>query len=521
MRIHDFSLRCDLVTIVSYFLIVVFVIINVVTLPHYGISWDEPYHFQIGRAAVNYLRTGQAHFIAFTGINYQYYGQILEIVNDYAADIFTSALSVAYIDARHILLVFIAGLGALALFHLAKMLFGSAIALFALIFFFLFPRFWGDVHYNPKDIPLMVLSLTTALFLLRAFTQRSGIYAFLAGISLGLGMAIRVDAVLIVPIFFFAYGLQILRTRTRDDRRVLRRDALLAAIFLVVAAVVSYLAWPSLWRDPLLFFHSLSYFQRHSWPELVMYFGKLYRGSGLPWHYTAVYFFITTPAIMLPLITFGFYVAVKNFVRQRAHMRYGLLLSWFIIPLLISIKPGLVRYDGIRHFYLLLPAMAIIAGLGLRHIISVMAQYLSIPHIPIGLILSAAIAVFLAREVYYAHPYEGYYFNSFIRMVYPQHLENYFDFEYWGTSYRVGVQWLNDHAAPRAVICVPIAEHLLRWYAVRSDLSFGCDGDYSYLMFITRYSFLPAEKADEVRRLPPPIFTVSRYHSDLLHIYKL
>jgi hypothetical protein len=45
--------------------------------------------------------------------------------------------------------------------------------------------------------------------------------------------------------------------------------------------------------------------------------------------------------------------------------------------------------------------------------------------------------------------------------------------DYWGASYRLGLDWLDEHAAPGAALAVPLVEHAVRLVAperLRSDL---------------------------------------------------
>ena len=58
-----------------------------------------------------------------------------------------------------------------------------------------------------------------------------------------------------------------------------------------------------------------------------------------------------------------------------------------------------------------------------------------------------------------------------LRLAIGPHIEKKFDFEYWGASYRQGMDWLNQNAEPDSSFCVPIANHLLAYYPVRSDLT--------------------------------------------------
>jgi len=184
-------------------------------------------------------------------------------------------------------------------------------------------------------------------------------------------------------------------------------------------------------------------------------------------------------------------------------------------------KPGVVKYDGIRHYLISLPALVILAGLGLHYLIKWLNRITRhSQNIIIGiLVLTSVILIYESILIY---PFGGSYFNQGLRLAIPENIEKYFEIEYWGASYRQGIEWLNRNAVSNSIICLPFAEHLVQFYPIRGDLIYACALDSNYLMFFTRQTYLPSDLDQHFNYLnKEPIYSIERYNSNLLEIYKV
>jgi len=183
-------------------------------------------------------------------------------------------------------------------------------------------------------------------------------------------------------------------------------------------------------------------------------------------------------------------------------------------------KPHSIRYDGVRHFLIVIPPLMAIAAFGFSGILEKIKKIRFSEKL--YWIVVAFVFLWLAVEFVIIYPFGGSYYNEIVRLSLGPRLENKFDFEYWGASYRQGIDWLNRNAAADSNFCVPIASHLIQYYPVRADLSFDCSANTEYLIFITRWAFAPKD-LDETFHFQDkePVFRISRYKSDLLYIYKL
>lgn len=510
------------IDLLAFLAIGLFLVINLMTLSHYGISWDEPAQQEIAKATITYIKTGDINTIKFPGSDQGYYGPFFGVVDYFSAKIIGKYFNLDHIASHHFLLIVFASLGLFILYLFAKKLFNNKVAIFSLFFLVLLPRFIGDSNYNTKDIPLAVFSSLALFLLFLTFKKEKHYLSVFAGIFFGASLAIRVDALLILPIFFISYLIYSFCIKTKIKDILTLKKMVLLGLFSLSSVATLFLTWPSLWASPLLFFHSILYFMRHGWIGNVLYLGKIYTGSNLPWHYAPVYLLITTPVFTLLFLLTGFFISFKKIINKDANIfGYVLIILWLSIPLLAQMRPGAVRYDGIRHFFIAIPALAIIAGVGFDHAVTKLKSQFSKRYKFFTPALLFVIVFVPLYEVIKIHPYEGYYFNEPLRYFIPRNIENYFDFEYWGTSLKEGVSWLNKNADPNAKVCVPIAQHLIKEYETRDDLTFECGGHYNYYMFFSRTSALPMYKINEMATIYKPVFKVSRFSSTLLTIYKV
>jgi len=509
------------INLLACFICGLFLIMNLLTLSDYGVSWDEPVQQEVSIAAISYIKTGNLDNIVFSDNDLKFYGPFFGILDHFSAKIASTFFNLNHIDSHHILLVIFSSIGLLVLYFFVKKLFDEKTAIFSLLFIALFPRFIGDSHYNPKDIPLMIFSVIVLFLLFLVFNKEKGRYAVFAGIFFGLALSIRVDSLLFLPIFLISYLAYFIWIKTKfKDIFSFKRISLFGLFFFSSAATL-FLTWPSLWKNPLLFFYSISYFLHHGWTGSVLYSGKIYAGNNLPWHYMPVYLLITTPVLTLLFLSFGLFVSFKKIIHKDIKLfSFILIILWLFIPLFVQMRSGIVKYDGIRHFFIAIPALAILAGLGLNYAMANLRLWFP-KSFKLLLALPLLIISIPLYEIIKAHPYEGYYFNEPLRYLIPRNIEKYFDVEYWGTSYREGLVWLNKNVSEKTKICVPIASHLIKEYELWNDLTFNCVGHYDYLMFPSRNSALLEYTAKETGSSDDLVFQVRRFDSAILSIYKI
>jgi len=150
-------------------LLFVLAIPGVLTLTHYGESWDElQFYKYAGHALESYAAWFHRGEIVVTGNTYDNYGPAFVI---FASGIASGlhALNTNWLisDLRHLVyfLTFLAGVWA---FHdIAKRWMTQLAAFAAALLLVTQPLFWGHAFFSPKDIPFMSLFLLSLAFGLR------------------------------------------------------------------------------------------------------------------------------------------------------------------------------------------------------------------------------------------------------------------------------------------------------------------------------------------------------------------
>jgi 4-amino-4-deoxy-L-arabinose transferase-like glycosyltransferase len=219
------------------------------------------------------------------------------------------------------------------------------------------PKLVAHAQNNPKDVIglfVFALALWAVARATRAAREGGGRAPFAwAGAALGLAFASHVLSAMLVPIAA-AWVLW------RHPGPLRRRIADLAVLF-VVAGAVAFLLWPWLWPDPA--FRTARILRRiatYRVPLEVLYLGRTYSWADPPWHYFLVNLLAASPLVLTLTALYGA-------LQARAQLtRFALL--WFAIPVAVEAFAG-ARYDGVRHLLVVLPAVALLAAVGLDRLL--------------------------------------------------------------------------------------------------------------------------------------------------------
>ena len=495
---------------IFFILLLVFFIFNLATISDYGITWDEPAQHHVGQVAKDYL-SGKTDKLEFQREDLVFYGPFFEILNQYFGGLMTDSFGIGYANAFHILILITATIGIFFLFKLASLLFGERVALISSVLLMLYPRFVAHSHYNPKDIPLLAFFTATLYFLHRAFIGRNKKSAWFAGIFLGFGLATRADIILILPVFFIPYLIYLIAEK-RINSDITKKDIFSLVKIASVTLATVFICWPTLWQNPKIFFESFGYFLNHGWDNSVLYLGQFYKAKELPWHYAPLYIAIATPTAILALIGLGLFNLAKKI--RAGVFPVLLILTWAFLRIFFALIPNASRYDGMRHFLVIVPAFMIIGALGFDFILEKSKK--------VGAAIGILILIILIVEFGRIYPFGDSYFNEITRALAPKPLENYFETEYWGASYKQGSDWINKNSESGSKICVPMADHLLQFYKMRQDIKIVCAGDSNYIMIMQRPSFWPSDLKGFIEdKKAYPVFEINRFNYNLLTILKI
>ncbi|MGI4884561.1 MAG: hypothetical protein ACRYFR_06325 [Janthinobacterium lividum] len=436
----------------------------------YGISWDEFTDHNLGNVTANYVarRLAPARWqarlpadprIPWLPTSGIIHGPVVETPAAVLGQLLHPRQPRGYYAVRHgfVFLVFVAGV--VALYGLGRLRFGRRRwALLGAALLVLSPRFFAEAFYNGKDVGFMAL-FTVAVLALAWLARRPGAgRALLAAGATGLAIGVRMPGV-ILPAFGLAWlGWLAGRAGRGPERgRLLGVAGLYAGA--TVAAVVAF--WPYLWESPLASFrYALGVMSHVPWPGTTLYWGHLVPAPALPWHYLPVWIVITTPVLYVLAALVGAGAAGRQLWRNRKNWRWaaqldGLVLLWLLAPLVAVIGLRSVVFDGWRHLYFIYPALLLLAVRGARALAHRWGPVLRGPSrwqrglVGLALALGALEGGRTLWFIIHAYPNQQTYFSCLPNAV----AERLFERDYWGPSYRYGLEWLLRHD-PSPVIAV-------------------------------------------------------------------
>lgn len=446
-----------------------FLAVALATLGDYGETWDEQFDQNIGRYYWNDWSTqgvqGLERFIPLQR-NYGPFFDVLDVATHEL--VFTKLKWITDpVASHHLAVVLMAALALWVTFGIGLALFGPGPAFLAQVLLALMPQFLGHAHNNLKDTPLMALFALSLLLMIRA--SRGGAWGWwaLAGVATGLTYAIKVHAYF-VPVVVVLWQLG-------DARRGVARWKRLAA-GLVLAGATAFgtvlLAWPYYRHQPVArFLETYRTFKDHQYNELVFYLGQHVRAHDVPWHFPFVMFGVNTPIVHLALFLLGLVFLAWGLGRRAGPtaLASGLLLPaiWFFVPILAQIASGTAQLDGVRHYIVVFPAMALLgaaaaweAGRRLG------AAWGGRPRLR----AAWAALVFLAlldvlRTDVKLHPYQVVFFNALAGG--PAKARERFELDYWGVSLKEAAAWMNANLPGARVILTGQYHHFFRLDSAR------------------------------------------------------
>jgi 4-amino-4-deoxy-L-arabinose transferase-like glycosyltransferase len=364
-------------TALGLFLLVV--IVGFVLSPSIGPSWDEPDNMFSGGVYLNFFQHSMnpTYFqimtnaaSAFGDRIFPQYRTMAELppVHNFIGVLFVLAAQSLHIPptaniiiiAWHFATVVFLALTVAMTFRFGLLLgLSEASSLFAAFAVFLYPQIFGHGLSNSKDTAQVAMVITSLYYLVRATkdTKLKIKDLMIGALVWGVGLATKFNAVYVPIIWGIWYFV---------TRRNIVKTILYGLWIGVVGLVMTVVVWPYLWFDT--FAHALEVVRHFTtvgegyrliWNGIVYTVGV---GKSL-WWYPIMSFLYTTPLLLLLLIFVGFVVIVLHLAKKPV---WVILPIWVLIPLLRTLSPWAAFYDLLRHFMEIVPALMLVAAVGLE-----------------------------------------------------------------------------------------------------------------------------------------------------------
>ena len=406
----------------------------------YGETSDEAYDRAIGHFYYEeYPKTGLANIEAWLDPLQCNYGALFDVIAVWTSEVLTE--KTRWLDdkvvACHVAVVVVSSLLLATVFLLGASAYGMACGYASQIALLLMPQFVGNSQNNLKDQPVAFFFALAMLALLTALRRGSLWLWALAGCLGGVAYAVKINGILVLPVV----GLCALFLALRQPRKIPALALRIAVATVAYVATVPIL-WPYYRTHTLArFAETISAFREHSFNELVFYLGQHTPAREVPWHFPLVMLGINTPLLQLILALLGLAVLARLLVARRLDEAAPLLLfaTWLFLPLVVQVASRVPRYDGVRHYLYLLPALALLAGTGAVWLWRRADERRWGPR----WLRAAAFALpvlLLARTLVLYHPYEVVFFNTLVGG--PSGARRNFELDYSGTSILQASRWL-------------------------------------------------------------------------------
>jgi hypothetical protein len=421
--------------VVAFF--VAFFAVGVLVSDDFGIGWDEPMHRQQGRRMLEYVTEGNPRAVEH---HMRYHGPVVDTMLYFVEKAFELEDPYDVYRMRHLCYFLIFFVGVYFFFRLSERQWGTRLGLVGALLLIASPRIFADAFYNPKDIPCLSLFVISCYTMVRYLEERTPARAALHALATALLLAVRPVGVLI-PVLT-ACGLLVGLVGRREPRVSLFRTAGTLFLYLGLATALTVLFWPTLWRDPQL--HAARAFSAMTryggWPGKVLYLGEEISAGALPWHYVPTWILISTPTSYLVLWALGVFFLLKGLATNTwdtSPPRAFLLgvAAWFFGPLVAIIVFDSVVYDGWRHAFFVYPAFLLLALFGFDQILRIGKRKAWVLGFVVVIGLDVIATVF---GMIVHHPHQNGYFNPLVRAA--GGAEGRFDIDYWGLSYRAGLE---------------------------------------------------------------------------------
>ena len=444
----------------------------------YGVHWDEYNNQGFGYYWLNHIITqvtgkDQLHLDKSNSEHDIIHGPFYEIFLLVTCNnLLGISNSEDIIKARHLLvsLTFLAA--NICLYILLILYFDDwRMGLLGNLLFICNPRIFAHSFYNSADIPFLCFYmfnlLTLSLLLRKANLTTMFFHSLLSAMLIDIRL-IGIFAPCITLLFFIAELCFIPRAK-QSQRKLIK----LAFVYVILVTVFSIAFWPYLWEHTLeRIYLAFTTTPGIHWDGKVLFCGRSLKGSELPRTYLPVWISISIPITFLLLFAIGLsktFLIFSEIVLWHKKQRYlrlfalcyrkhrnRLIITFaFLIPFLavIILKP--VIYDSWRHMFFLYAPMTVLMLFGVKSTTLFFRRRFSSKHAKLLtsvliLLISASIINTIAFMIS-SHPLQQIFFNRLAGSNMLQ-ISKRFELDYWGLSYRKGLEYVLKHDSSRKII---------------------------------------------------------------------
>lgn len=493
-------------------IIVGYLLLHLSILGAYGLTWDFHFHVFGGGKLLGYTwQQIEPRILPYVEPDPRFawslpYGPIMSIPPVMSMMLFHNAWHLLPRDSAYNLPIVLWGVaGVVILYVFLKQAFSVRVAALAALFLAFLPRYFGDMHNNMKDIPSAVVFALNIWVVWRLVTYKRPIDWLFAVLAFAIAFNVKINSIFIPVIFTAWVALQwIMHTSFRQ-----KKTLTIFLSYIPLSLLAAFALWSAFWEHPVAqLFHAYRTFGIGTNNIEVLLHGAWYcSGSTVPWYYPYWYIGITTPVLLLIFFVIGLF--------HRSSPTKLLLLLWLFLPLSRYFIPSVGVIDGVRHFEEVLFPLAAIAAIGCDRLLHRIRPSLTRNAVILGIV------GYVLLPIITYHPYQIVYFNELIGGA--SGAFGKYDLDYWGTSQKEAIAWVNSHAPQNAKVYIVMAADVAATY-LRPDLlgnlnKYGYD-DSDFVILLNRQSFYYRFfYSYEYLLAHTPAYTVSVHNTPLTWVF--
>lgn len=419
-RLRSRIAACDAYDLAAAVLLAVLVLLVFATYDSYAISNDEQVQQHYGELIVAYYASGFTDQALFHYDNLYLYGGLFDVLAVLVQHL------IPFVDPyhlRHVLCALIGTAGIGAAWATARLVAGQragAIAAFALA---ACGPWYGSMFNHTKDIPFAAAMMGATYFLLRAARDlprprlRDVVWF---GILLGAALGMRVLGLLMVSYAGLAMVMRIPQLRAgpmRDRLSVFAHSVIALAPAFFIGYVIMIAAWPWSALAPLNPLRGLIDFGDFHYQIHTLLNGHVYEMDKVPRLYVPIYLLIKLPLLMLAgaaialLLVFWPGRTARGASDRR--IETALLVFIAVFPVICEVIDRGPAFTGLRHFLFVVPAFAVLAGIGFDWLVNEFAARTRA--LAAGALTAiAGVLIWNAVILVQLHPYQYLYYNPLV-----------------------------------------------------------------------------------------------------------
>ncbi len=426
--------------------LVVLALLVLATFRDYGSIWDEEVQFVYGEYVLAWFRSLFRDGSALTYGDLYVYGGLF----DAPVQLLVRISPFGLYETRHLANVATGLVGLYATWRLGTLVGGARTGLAALLFLALVPAYYGHAFNNPKDVPFAAFATLALHLMLRASRELPRVRPALVvatGLALGAALGVRSGGLFLLGYLALLWGSTIAATTRAPRGAALARTAWAALGASAIAWATMLVFWPWAQLSPIVRpIQAAVAATRFRWIGPMLFDGRTIISDQVPWNYLPTWFAITLPEFVFVALVAGAFSVAKRIAARRVERQaaFDALFLVFCVafPLGAVLVARPVLYDGQRQFLFLLPPLCVLAAWGLVALLSER----SIPALAraaVGVAVAAS-AVVTAADMIALHPYQYVYFNRLFAGGLAG-ASGRFETDYWGASYREGLEEVVRH----------------------------------------------------------------------------